>query len=52
MLESELQGLRDQLAEEARVRQEKEEGMKACEAAAKDRDAELDERQGRLGALE
>ena len=51
-LESELQGLRDQLAKEARVRQEKEEDMKAREAAAKDRDAELDERQGRLGALE
>ncbi|XP_037482390.1 oxysterol-binding protein-related protein 1C-like, partial [Triticum dicoccoides] len=52
VLESELQGLRDQLVKEARVRQEKEEGMRAREAAAKDRDAELDERQGHLGALE
>ena len=51
-LESELQGLRDQLAKEAHVRQEKEEDMKACEAASKDRDAKLDERQGRLDALE
>jgi len=52
VLESELQGLRDQLVKDARVRQEKEEDLKAREAAAKDRDAKLDERQGRLGALE
>ena len=52
VLESELQGLRDQLAKEARVRQEKEEDMKAREAAAKDWDAKLDELHGRLGALE
>ena len=52
VLESKLQGLRDQLAKEARVRQEKEEDMKAREAATKDRDAKLDERQGRLGMLE
>ena len=52
VLESELQGLRDQLVKEARVRQEKEEDLKAREAAAKDRDAELDERHGRLDTLE
>ena len=52
MLESELQGLHDQLAKEARGRQEKEEEMKARETSAKDRDAELDERHGRLDTLE
>ena len=51
-LESELQGLHDQLAKDARDRQEKEEEMKARETAAKDRDAELDERHGRLDMLE
>ena len=51
-LESELQGLRDQLAEEVRMRQEKEEDMKTREAAVKDRDAKLNKRRDRLGALE
>ena len=51
-LESELQGLRDQLAEETRLRQEQEEGMKAREAAVKDRDAKLKKRRDRLGVLE
>ena len=46
------QGLRDQLAEETRLRQEQEEGMKAREAAVKDRDAKLKKRRDRLGALE
>ena len=51
-LESELQGLRDELAEEVRDRQEKEKEMKTREAAVRDRDAELDERRGRLETLE
>ena len=52
VLESELQGLRDQLAKEARDRQEKEEEMKAREAAVRDRDAELSAGRGRLETLE
>ena len=52
VLESELQGLHEQLAKEARDRQEKEEDMKAREASTNDRDAKLDERHGCLGALE
>ena len=51
-LESELQGLQDQLAEEVRICQEKEEDLKAREAAIKDRDAKLNKRRDRLGALE
>ena len=51
-LESELQGLRNQLAEEVRIRQEKEEDLKAREAAIKDRDAKLDKHRDRLGVLE
>lgn len=51
-LESELQGLRDQLAKEPRILQEKEEDMKAHEAAVKGRDAMLNKRRDRLGALE
>ena len=51
-LESELQALRDQLAKEVRIRQGKEEDMKAREAAIKDRDAKLNKRLDRLGALE
>ena len=51
-LESELQGLQDQLAEEVRIRQEKEEDLKACEAAIKDRDIKLNKRHHRLGELE
>ncbi len=41
VLEGELKGLQDRLAEETRLRQEQEEGMKAREAAIKDRDAKL-----------
>ena len=52
VLESEMQGLRDQLAKEACDRKEKEEEMKTRKAAAKDRDAKLDERHGRLDTLE
>ena len=48
-LKSELQGLRDQLAKEARIRQEKEEDMKAREAAVKDQDAKLNRRRDHLG---
>ena len=51
-LEDELQGLRDQLAKEVRVRQEQEEGVKAREAAVKDWDTKLKMRRDRLGALE
>ena len=51
-LESELQGLRDELAKEVRDRQEKEKEMKTREAAVKDRDAELDEHRGRLETLD
>ena len=51
-LESDLKGLQDQLAEETRLRQEQEEGMKAREAAVNDRDAKLKKRCDRLGALE
>ena len=45
-LEAELQGLRDELAKEVHSRQEKEKEMKARKAAAKDRDAKLDDRHG------
>src|SRR4051812_8636195 len=51
-LEDELQGLQDQLAKEARLRQEQEEGMKAREAAIEGREAKLKKRRNRLGALE
>ena len=51
-LEDELQGLRDQLAKEARLRQEQEEGVKAREAAVKKREVKLRKRHDRLGALE
>ena len=51
-LESELQGLQDQLAKEVRICQEKEEDLKDREAAIKDRDAKLNKRRDRLGALE
>ena len=51
-LEDELQGLRDRLAEEVRLRQEQEEGMKAREAAVESREAKLKKRCDRLGALE
>ena len=51
-LESELQGLRDQLAKEVRIRQEKEEDLKAREATVKDRGAKFNKRRDRLGALE
>lgn len=51
-LESELQGLSDQLAKEARDRQEKEAEMKAQVVAAKERDAKLDEHHSRLDTLE
>src|SRR4051812_22825432 len=51
-LEEELQGLRDQLVKESRLRQEQEEGMKAREAAVKGREAKLKKRHDRLGALE
>ena len=47
-LESELQGLWDQLAEEVRIRQEKEEDLKAREAAIKDQDTKLNKRRDRL----
>ena len=52
VLEDELQGLRDQLAKEARLRQEKEEGVKAREEAVKEREVKLRERRNHLGALE
>ena len=51
-LESELEGLWDQLAEVVRICQEKEEGLKARKAAIKDRDAKINKRRDRLGALE
>ena len=51
-LESELKGLQNQLAEEARLRQEQEESMKAREAAIKDRDTKLKKHHDCLGALE
>ena len=51
-LEDELQGLRDQLVKEARLRQEQEEGVKAPEAAVKEREVKLRKRRDRLGALE
>ena len=44
--------MREELAKEVRIRQEKEEGMKAREAAVKDRDTELVDRRGRLETLE
>ena len=52
MLEGELKGLQDRLAEETRLRLEQEDGMKAREAAVKDWDAKLKKRRDRLGALE
>ena len=51
-LETELQGLRDELAKEVHDRREKEKEMKAREAAVRDRDAELDDRHGWLETLE
>ncbi|SPT20559.1 unnamed protein product [Triticum aestivum] len=51
-LEDELQGLRDQLAKEVRLRQEQGEGMKAREAAVKGREAKLNKRQDHLDVLE
>ena len=51
-LEDELQGLRDQLAKEVRLRQEQEEGVKAREAAVKGREAKLKKRQDHLDVLE
>ena len=51
-LEDELQGLRDQLAKEARLRQEQEDGVKALEAAVKEREVKLRKRHNRLDALE
>ena len=51
-LETELQGLRDELAKEVHGRQEKEKEMKAREAAVKDRDVKLGDRHGRLETLE
>ena len=51
-LEAELQGLRDELAKEVRRRQEKDKEMMAKEAAAKDRDAKLDDCHSRLETLE
>ena len=48
VLETELQGLRDELAKEVHGRQEKEKEMKAREAVVKDRDVKLDDRHGRL----
>ena len=50
-LEDELQGLRDQLAKEVRLRQEQEEGMKAREVAIEGREAKLKKHRDRLGAL-
>ena len=46
VLEAELQGLRDELAKEARDRQAKEEEMKAREDVVEDRDAELSAERG------
>ena len=51
-LEDELQGLWDRLTKEARLRQEQEEGVKAREAAVKEREVKLRKRRDRLGALE
>ena len=51
-LESELEGPWGQLAEEVHIRQEKEEDLKTCEAAIKDRDVKLNKRRDRLGTLE
>ena len=51
-LEDELQVLRDQLANEVRLRQEQEEGVKAREAGLKEREVKLRRRRDRLGALE
>ena len=50
-LEDELQGLRGQLAEEVRLRQEQEKGAKAREAAFEDWEARLKKRRDHLGAL-
>ena len=50
-LEDELQGLRDELSEEVRGHQEKEEEMTAREAAVRDRDAELSADRGLLEML-
>src|SRR4051812_39245536 len=50
-LEEELQGLRDQLAEETRLRQEQEKGVKSREAALEDQEAKLKKRRSHLGAL-
>ena len=52
MLEGELKGLQDRLAEETRLRLEQEDGMKAHEAAVKDWDAKLKKRRDRLGMME
>ena len=45
-MEVELQDLRHELVKDVRIRQEKEEEMKAREATVKDRDTELDDRRG------
>lgn len=52
VLESELQSMQDQLAEEVCICQEKEEDLKAREAVIKDQHAKLNKRGDRLGALE
>ena len=52
VLEGELKGLQDRLAEETRLHLEQEDGMKAREAAVKDWDAKIKKRRDRLGALE
>src|SRR4051812_34427875 len=44
--------MREQLAKEARLRHEQEEGVKAREAAVKGREAKLKKRHDRLGVLE
>ena len=52
VLEGELQGLQDQLANEVCLRQEQEESVKAHEAALKEREVKLKKRRDRLGVLE
>ena len=51
-LEGELQDLRDQLANEVRLLQEQEEGVKARGAALKEREVKLKKHRDLLGALE
>src|SRR4051812_30071520 len=50
-LEDELQGLRGQLGEETRLRQEQEKEVKAREAALEHQEAKLKKRHNHLGAL-